>query len=320
MMNALALTLAAALVLQPAPGRHAGQTEAVVRSHLVWADRTGKRLETLGDLADFGNLELSPDGRRVAVAVLDPAVGTRDLWIYEVADGRRAKLRSTPADENWLIWSPDGRRVAYNTFSPDRIQLRVSAWTGIENAGPDDLLLTDDEGVWPVSWSPDGRYILYVRNSRTTGNDIWVLPLGRDRKPYPFLQTRFQENWAAFSPDGRWIAYSSTESGQAEVYVTPFPPTARKWLISNGGGSQARWRRDGRELYYLGFDRKLMAVEVDGRGADFEVGRVSSMFEIRLPYAPYHAFDVARDGQRFILNSLLFASGGPGAPSRVAGD
>ena len=150
-----------------------------------------------------------------------------------------------------------------------------------------DLLVADDDGKWPVSWSADGKYILYVTSSPGTANDIWVLPLAGDRKPYPFLKTESQENWAAFSPNGKWVAYSSTESGQAEVYVTPFPKAKAKWLVSRNGGFQARWRRDGKELFFMSPDSKLMAADVNSDGSDFEVSGVKALFETHFPYAPY---------------------------------
>ena len=147
--------------------------------------------------------------------------------------------------------------------------------------------------------------------SQRTGNDILVLPLTGDRKPFPFKQTSDSENWAAFSPDGKWVAYSSTEAGDPEVYVAPFPPaaSARRWLVSKGGGTQARWRRDGKELFYLSPTRRIMAVDVDGRGAELEAAAPRPLFEIRLPYGQYHAFDVTADGQKFLVNTLVTLPG-----------
>jgi dipeptidyl aminopeptidase/acylaminoacyl peptidase len=285
----------------------------LVRSQLVWVDRTGRKVGAIGGLADLGNLELSPDNKQVAVAVLDESRGTRDLWIYDVATGGRARLDDNVADENWLIWSPDGRRVVFNSQRTRGLDLYE---TTSRVGGRQELLIADDDGKWPVSWSADGRFILYVTSTPATGNDIWVLPLtGGDRQPYPFLKTEAQENWAAFSPNGRWVAYSSTESGQAEVYVTPFPKTSAKWLVSRNGGFQARWRRDGRELFFMAPDSRLMSAQVNSDGADFEVSGVKALFETHFPYAPYHAFDVSADGERFLMNSLLL---GPGGPTRAA--
>jgi Tol biopolymer transport system component len=295
------------------------QQPPLVRSRLVWFDRTGKQLGTVGDLADYGNLELSPDGKQVAVAVLDVTRKTHDLWFYDTQGNGRARITSSPADENWLIWSSDGRRIVFNSGRRGGLDLFQAPARG---GAPEELLLASDVAKWPVSWSRDGRTLLFVTSSRRTGNDIWVLPLSGDRKPYALMEEEYNENWAAFSPDGRWIAYSSTESGDAEVYVTAFPPATspggranRKWLISGRGGWQPRWRRDGKELFYLSSDRKLMAVAIDLRRDDVEVGESAALFDIRLPYPPYHAFDVAEGGTRFLVNTAVL---GPGKPTSIA--
>ena len=279
-------------------------------SQLVWFDRGGTRLGTLGGVADIGNMELSPDGTQVAVALTDGARGTRDLWLYDTSDGERTRLTSSPADENWLIWSPDGGRVAFNAFGQSLDLFQVSL-----DGGPASLLYTDGEGKWPVSWSPDGRYILCVKNNAITGNDIWVVPVAGEPAPYPLLNTRVAENWATFSPDGRWIAYSSSDTGTSEVYVIAFPSTDQRWKISTGGGSAARWRRDGRELFYVAPDRMLMAAPVDGGAEEFQFGLPEELFQTRYPYPPFHSFDVTADGQRFLVNTLVVS---PTAPNSVA--
>jgi Tol biopolymer transport system component len=166
-----------------------------------------------------------------------------------------------------------------------------------------------------VSWSRDGKFLLYVTNSPTTGNDIWVLPLTGDRRPYSYLRTAASENWAAFSPDGKWVAYSSTDSGSIEVYVSPFPATGRRWRVSADGGSQARWRRDGREIFYLAPDRRVIAASVSVTGDEVVVNGFDPLFEIRHPYGAYHAFDVTEDATRFLVNTLV---AGPGKPEVVA--
>lgn len=301
------------LVAVAAPWLGLAQQPPPVLSRLVWFDRAGARLGTIGPVADHGNLELSPDGTRVAVAVTDNTRGTRNIWMYDTATGSRTQFTSEPADENWSLWSPDGRRVLFNSFAPDHLDLLEAPAAGAKSQTS---LLMGGDAKWPVSWSPDARFVLFVANSRTTSNDVWVLPLGGDRKPYALLQTSASENWATFSPDGRWVAFSSTESGQAEVYVTAFPGTTspgtgRRWRVSPDGGSQARWRRDGSAIFYLAPDRTLVAASVRSTGAEFAVTGVDSLFTLSFPYGAYHAFDVTADGRRILVNTLVGTSAAP---------
>jgi Tol biopolymer transport system component len=283
-------------------------------SQLTWFDRDGMRLGTVGPVGNHGNVELSPDGRQVAVAVMDPARRTRDIWLYDVQGEGRRNVTGSDADENWAVWSRDGRRLVFNS---NRRGGRLDLFQAPATGGEPQTLLED--GMWPVSWAPDGDHLLFVINSQATGNDVMVLPLTGNRRPYPFAQSRVAENWAAFSPNGRWVAYSSTESGQAEVYVAAFPPTpegfASKRRVSPDGGSQARWRRDGREILYIGADRSLMATAVNGDGPAFEVGEMRRLFEPRFFFLDSHGFDLSADGQRILVNTLIVS---PATPATVA--
>ena len=305
-MNARAVAVA---VLLGAAGAGAAQPPTLILSQLSWYSRSGMPLEKMGPVADHGNFEISPDGSKVAVAVVDQSTRTRDLWIYDVKGGARTRFTNDTAEENWMIWSPDGRRVALNSFAPGRSRLLESPAAA---ASLTQTLQTDGGGVWPVSWSPDGKSILYVTNGRDTSNDIWVLPVGGGM-PYPFQQTPASENWAAFSPDGKWVAYSSTASSDLpEVFVTRFPDKGPSWRVSADGGSQARWRRDGTEIFYLAPDRRLMAAAVTERSGAIAVTRVDPLFTLTFPYGAYHAFDVSADGSRFLVNTVL----GAGAPTQ----
>jgi dipeptidyl aminopeptidase/acylaminoacyl peptidase len=292
----LAVLLAIPLVAQQQP-------RPQILSRLTWFERNGTRLGGIGPIADHGNMELSPDGTRVAVAVMDRERGTRDIWIYDTKTGtNRTRFTSDDADENWLIWSGDGRRVILNSFGREHLDLFEAP---ASNVDPHTVLLMDPVGKWPVSWSRDGRFLLFVTNSSATSNDIWVLPLTGDRKPYSYLRTEASENWAAFSPDGKWVAFSSTDSGQIEVYVSQFPFTGRRWRVSVDGGSQARWRRDGNEIFYLAPDRTVMAVAVSRSRNEITVKDYEPLFQVSYPYAAYHAFDVTADGKRFLVNTLI---------------
>jgi Tol biopolymer transport system component len=309
MIAALSVAFSLGIALVPAPT--AQQVGGV--SQLVWFDRAGVRLGEVGSFGDIGNIELSPDGRQVAVALIDPARGTRDLWMYDVETGARTRFTSGPADENWLIWSPDGQRVVFNSFGAT-LELYEGAADG---STVPDLLRRDGDAMWPVSWSPDGERILVVTNSADTGNDIWVLPRVGEEEPAPLFRTRAAENWAAFSPDGRWIAYSASDTGTSEVYVTRYPVTGQRWQVSIGGGTAARWRDDGLELYFVAPDRWLVAALVDGDDEAFVVGARERLFETRYPYPPFHSFDVSANGQRFLVNTAVAAPTAPGVSASL---
>jgi dipeptidyl aminopeptidase/acylaminoacyl peptidase len=304
-LNVLARCLLVAVLAVPVLAQQ--PPRPTILSRLTWFDRAGTRLGGIGPVADHGNLELSPDGTKVAVAVTDHAFETRDIWIYDAKTGDRTRFTSEPTDENWMIWSGDGSRVVLNSFGMEHLDLFEAP---AKSADPRTTLMKDGVAKWPVSWSRDGRFLLYVTNSRSTSNDIWVLPLTGDRQPYPFLRTDASENWAAFSPDGKWVAFSSTDSGTIEVYVSPFPSTGRRWRVSADGGSQARWRRDGSEIFYLAPDRKVIAAAVTTTGGEFMVKGYEPLFESRHPYGAYHAFDVTEDAKRFLVNTLVVSPGG----------
>jgi Tol biopolymer transport system component len=238
-------------------------------------------------------------------------VGTRDIWFYDVGSGARSRFTSEAADENWLVWSADGSRAIFNSFAPGGFQLFESS---ASNAAERRSLVSGGAGKWPVSWSRDGRFLLYVTNDRPSSNDIWALPLPFDagKPPFRYQVTDASENWATFAPDGKWVAFSSAESGQAAVYVAPFPQNGRRWRVSAGGGSQARWRRDGRELYYLAPDRTLMAATVTITNGEVAVAGTESLFRLTFPYGAYHAFDVTSDGTRFLVNTTIVSPRGSG--------
>lgn len=278
---------------------------AAAGSQLVWFDRTGKQTGVLGDAARYSDLELSPDGKQASVAIQDQAPKGRDIWLYDVGRGLRTRFTFDQADESASIWSPDGSRIVFSSRRKGHLNLYEKASSG---AGGEEVLFEDNLDKYPVSWSPDGRFVLYEAIGTSTGFDLSILPLSGDRKPIPFLNTKFNEAGGRFSPDGRWIAYVSDESGKNEVYVAPFPATGAKWQISTGGGNSPRWRRDGSEIFYrtLGnVDRKLMAAAVNGKGGSFEAGVVKPLFTMRalVVAAAGYTYDVSADGQRFLVNT-----------------
>lgn len=223
--------------------------------------------------------------------------------------GRSLRTRFTfdPASEVRPTWSPEGSRIVFNSSREGYIRdLYEKPSSG---AGGEDVLFADNSIKYPSSWSQDGRFILYGAASDTnTFFNLWTLPLSGDRKPSPFVQTKFDVNSGRFSPDSRWVAYESNESGRDEVYVAPFPDAGGKWQISRTGGGQPRWRDDGKEIFYMSPNNMLMAAAVNGQGSGFEVGTVTSLFQTcarRGAFSMYYAYDVSADGQRFLVNSVV---------------
>jgi Tol biopolymer transport system component len=281
---------------------HAGTEQAI--SRLTWFDRAGKVIGVLGGPANYNTVNLSPDGKRAAVSLRD-ASGNQDVWLIDVARNIPTRLTFDPADEALGIWSPDGTRVVFDSLRNGRRDLYQRAADG---SGNEELLDASPISKYPTSWSPDGRFLLFNTPTSTprTGNDVWVLPFAGDRKPYPFLQSPFDERRAQFAPDGRWIAYQSNESGRHEVYVALFPGPGGKRRVSPTGGGSPRWRRDENELFYVGPDGKLMAATVQGWGSEFDVADVRALFSPRIrDQTNGIPYDVTPDGQRFLVNTLV---------------
>jgi eukaryotic-like serine/threonine-protein kinase len=291
--------------------------ERMVRSELVWFDRAGKQIAVLGDRADYADVSLSPDNARAAVSLLDPERGTRDVWLYDVARGLRQRFTFDPGDEFGPVWSPDGDLLVFSARRKASIDLYQKASSG---AGSENVLLEAGLGKFQASWSPDGRYLLYVAGGAAIQrSDLWVLPLFGERKPFPFLETAYAETQGQFSPDGRWIAYAAGEFGRLEVYVLPFrgPDGARPngKRVSTAGGGWPRWRRDGREIVYLAPDNTLVSATVNGQAAEFEVVTERPLFRVRpRPFVRQdaYAYDVSSDGKRFLVNTLV--EDAPSAP------
>jgi len=223
-----------------------------------------------------------------------------DIWLYDLARGLPTRF-TFGEDALASIWSPDGSRVVFNSRQRGHLDLFQRPSSG---AGVEEVLLEDNFEKYPVSWSPDGQFILYMTLGGSSGYNLFVLPLSGDRKPFPLLKTnlKFTVLSGQFSPDGRWVVYDSTESGRSEVYVTPFPGAAGKWQISTAGGSWPRWRRDGTEIFYIAPDNKLMVAAVNGNGSSIEVGAVKPLFQT-LSIGLRFSYAVSNDGQRFLINT-----------------
>ncbi len=277
---------------------------------LVWFDRDGKRLESVGERGRHGSLSLSLDDSRVALSVFNNEEPLNiDIWIQDLARGVASRLTFDPSPEMSHVWSPDGERLAFSSSRVDgAFDLYVKPTSG---AGDAELLLRTDLNKGPRSWSRDGRSILFGELSATRDWDLWVLPLEGDRQPVPYLQTEFNEMLGQFSPDGRWIAYVSDESGRDEVYVQPYPADRGKWQVSTNGGSQPRWRDDGKELYYLDSADTMMAVDIEATET-FRPGVPSALFSVdglnrSSGTSAYFYYDVSNDGQRFLIDVVAEA-------------
>lgn len=266
-------------------------------SRLIWVDRAGTGEVTLGDTADYSNVELSPNDRRLLVAAMDPTRRSRDVYIVDIDRGVRQRLTFDAGEERSAVWSQDGRRVIY---SRDReLYERPSDFTGSELQ-----VLVNSVSKDPRQVSSDGARLLFRQNG-TQSNDIWEMPLTGDRTPRALLNSQFDENYAGYSPDAKSMVYSSNEAGRPEVYVMSLDGSGGKTLISNQGGMFPRWRRDGREIVYLRPDQMLMAVAVIGSGAAFKAGLATELFRISPQPGAGAPFDVTADGKHFIVNTMV---------------
>jgi Tol biopolymer transport system component len=291
-------------------GLLAYQTGVLTRSQLAWFSREGAQLSKLGDQADYGDVTLSPDGRRAVVSVADPSTGTRDLWLFDLARGIRERFTFDPGDDFAPVWSRhDGGRIAFSSQRKGSIQIYQKALSG---GSSDEVLFADSLGKFPADWSSDGKHIVYVGGGGIIGrSDLWILPVA-DRKAYAFLETPMVESQGQFSPDGRWLAYVSGPAGmgglQSQIYVAAFPVAGETKRVSLQGGGWPRWRRDGKEIFYLAPDNTMTAVTVSSEGTGLAFGPARPLFKVlprpivRLDAFPY---DVDADGQRFLVNTFV---------------
>jgi Tol biopolymer transport system component len=275
---------------------------------LTWFDRTGVKVEPFGPLGRYVQPRISPDGKRIAFASNDPESGNRDLWLMDIGTNVRTRFTSHPANDWHPVWSPDGTQLA---FASDRMPRSSLYRKAVDGSGEEELLLFPQGkgGAFVTDWSTDGRLLAYqLDNPDKRGSDIWFLPISGDNKPQPFLGTEFSQANARFSPDGKWIAYESTESGSVEVYVRAVGKPVKARISTNVGGFPV-WRRDGRELFYEARGVSIMAADV----------QLGESIQVSTPKVLFHAcsaegsnlifpdYDVTRDGQRFLFS--CFAQG-----------
>ena len=264
------------------------------RWQYVWRDREGNNLGAFGEAG--GVVMFSPDGKRL---VGDPAGA---ITILDLGRGVTTRLTFGSSAGMNPAWSRDGRYVAYN--GSHGIYRKATS-----GGAPEELLVPSSVLAVPKDWSPDGRYLIYAQINPGTGADLFALPIGQpDPHPLVLAQTAATEDQGQFSPDGRWVAYTSNESGESEIYVKPFPPVpnASRWLVSRGGGVMPRWRRDGKELFYISPDWKMMAVEVSTTPT-FQSGTPQALFDTQMVDTGIRngpmSWDIAPDGKRFLIIS-----------------
>jgi Tol biopolymer transport system component len=274
-------------------------------ARLAWYDRSGRQLSDLGQPGNFSAVSLSPDGRRAAVEVL--AGDNRDIWLFDTQRaGVPSRFTFDPAVDRSAIWSPDGRTLIFASNRKGAFNLyRKNA----DGGGAEELLYEDAEGKSPTSWSPDGELLLYQINLVSRA-EMRVLPLAPSRqeaprKPHPWLAPGSAGLAGKFSPDGKWVVYASGESGQPEVYLAPFPGPGGKRQVSPAGGTNPRWRRDGKEIFFLMLDSTVTASGVNLKGETVEIGTPHPLFKL-----PTLEWDVSPDGQRFLVAIPTDENGG----------
>jgi len=265
-------------------------------SQLTWFDRSGKQIGTVGKAAPYDNVRLSPDGNRIAADQIDPDGRNVDIWVHELARATMTRLTFDPSLDHAPIWSPDGKQILFssNRALDFRLYLKSADGSGSEN----EVLQLGSNMVNAWDWSRDGHYVVFRKE-----NEVWFFNWN-DRTPKPLLQPKWTILNAQLSPDARWIAYASNETGNTEIYVSPFPSVASKWQVSNSGGQEPRWRQDGKEIFYLASDGKLMAVGVTATGS-FAASTPVPLFQThrRQPISAQDVFsyDVSADGQKFLV-------------------
>ncbi|MGH7680543.1 MAG: protein kinase domain-containing protein [Candidatus Eiseniibacteriota bacterium] len=269
---------------------------------LTWVDRSGNERGTLGAMGDYGELALSPDGGHVAVMIGSWST-LRDLWVVERARGISTRFTFDEALEGWPVWSPDGTRIAFSSNKSGDFAVYVKRADGVGDA---EQVSPPGRPAGPWDWSRDGRYIACAVDGGVTRWDVDALPLEGDKKMIPVATSQFAELAPQFSPDGRWMAYSSGESGRREIYIRPFPGPGGKWQVSTQGGVHPKWRRDGKELYFLTPDGNMMAADITA-GTGIQSGTPRVLFRTGAPEPEVNGpcYAVSADGQQFLIRKSI---------------
>jgi serine/threonine protein kinase len=278
---------------------------------LTWVDRSGKEIGKVGMPGGYLGPDLSPDGKRIAVHRHEAQGG--DIWVFDSDRGTMSRLTFDAIQDNSSpAWSPDGSRIAFASLRNGKFGIYVKA---ADTTGNEELLIESEQPKAPMAWSPDAKSMVYWVADPRTSSDQWFLPLTGERKPVPILQTPFSEGHPQVSPDGKWIAYTSNETGRQEIYVRPFPEGSGKWQVSTSGGTFPRWRHDGKEIYFLSATSsgKMMAADIHATSAAIQAGVPHALFDsayLNFGHSVnYHTYAVSADGQRFLITRPMNATG-----------
>jgi serine/threonine protein kinase/Tol biopolymer transport system component len=283
---------------------------------LLWFDRTGTNVGTLGSVGGEPTPALSPDERQLAVAIRTGSPQNLDIWTIDLGRNLRSRVTADGDPQGWPVWSPDGSRIVFGIGSrgieglqhkPRLIQIPIGGTatnqTLLDGPAPARPCGPGQCSMIPTDWSSDGRFLLYTfAGTFPLSSDIWALPLFDDQKPFPVVQTQFRESLATFSPDGRWIAYMSDETGELNIYVQPFGRDGAKYRVSPSGGRNPRWRADGKELFYLDAGGAMTAVPIEITTKSFSAGLPKALFQTGV-ISLSQSYVVTKDGQRFLVNA-----------------
>jgi Tol biopolymer transport system component len=290
-------------------GRTLLYSSSTLSSQFTWLDRAGKSLGVVGAASEYNTFRLSPDGRRIA-ASRDGPLGN-DLWQLDVERG--VPTRFTTVGGMFPLWSPDGRTIVFNSGVP-----RSLFWTDSGGTGAAERLTHGNTKI-PTDWSRDGHWLLYHEISRETGRDLWALRMPaagkspQDAVPVPYRRTPNSESWGRFAPESppRWVAYQSDETHRSEIYVQAFPEPRGKIRISTGGGEYPQWGPDGRELFYVSLDNKLMSVSLKVEAGSLEPSTPRELFPLPTVDTGRPPYDIAPDGRHFLVRATPGQAGQP---------
>jgi Tol biopolymer transport system component len=271
---------------------------AIAETTLEWRDRAGRATGVLGDTALYRLALISPDGEYVATQVTDMETGAFDLWIYEVERNIRTRFTFDPMADVAPVWSADGTMVYFASNREDLFSVYKKPLSGVGEVEP---VVRLDGSTFPESVSPDGRYLTVLTDGEDSSGDLYLVDLDSGGQASVFRNTEFNEGGSAISPDGRWIAYHSDESGDFEVYVTTFPEPGRRWQVSSDNGVYPLWTEGGRQIVYSDFGGRLSAVRVDGSGETFDVGGEETLFTVESPEQGGPYYSVSGDGESFLV-------------------